>query len=178
MTEESPPRRIIYRGKKLDLALQSVTLADGSVGDREVVVHRGAVALVAMVDRDHVCLLRNYRYSVGRDLIELPAGTIDEGESPDSTAPRELAEETGYRASSITRIADWLVSPGILTERMYLYLCEDLTPGPTDHQPDERMEPMVVPWTEAVAMALDGRIDDAKSRLAILFCEYRRRQTS
>ena len=172
--EPAMERRIIYRGRKVDLALQPVRLLDGTIADREVVVHRGAVAMVPMVDRDHVCLLRNFRYSVGRDLLELPAGTIDEGESPDVTAPRELAEETGYRAGSITQIADWYVSPGILTERMYLYLCEDLVPGPTDHQPDEHMVPLVIPWAEAVAMALDGRIEDAKSRLAILLCDRRR----
>lgn len=174
MDEPNQQRRVIYRGRKVDLALQPIRLADGSVADREVVVHRGAVALVPMVDHDHVCLLRNHRYAVGCDLIELPAGTIDEGETPDSTAPRELAEETGYRAGTITRIAEWFVSPGVMNERMYLYLCENLSPGPTDHQPDERIEPLVVPWVEAVAMALDGRIEDAKSRLAILLYDRRR----
>ena len=174
MDENLPTRRVIYRGTKIDLALQPIRLADGSLADREVVVHRGAVALIPMVDADHVCLLRTFRYAVGRDLIELPAGTIDEGESPDSTAPRELAEETGYRAGVITRIAEWFVSPGVLNERMHVYLCENLTPGPTDHQPDERLVPLVIPWTEAVAMALDGRIEDAKSRLAILLCDRRR----
>jgi ADP-ribose pyrophosphatase len=170
-----PERRVIYRGRKIDLALQPVVLADGTVKDREVVIHRGAVALVPMVDADHVCLLRNFRYAVNKTLIEVPAGTIDEGETPDSTAPRELAEETGYRAGRITKVSEWWVSPGVLTERMYLYLCEDLTPGATEHQPDEHLEPFVVPWDEALRMALDGRIDDAKTILSLLLCDHRRR---
>ena len=176
LDQTDPARRTIYRGQKVDLALQPIRLLDGSVAQREVVVHRGAVALVPMVDEDHVCLLRNYRYSVGSHLIEIPAGTIDQGESPDSTAPRELAEETGYKAGRLTRIAEWFVSPGVMNERMYLYLCEDLTPGPTAHQADEQLEPFVVPWAAAVAMALDGRIDDAKSKLALLLCDRRRAQ--
>ena len=171
-----PERRVIYRGKKIDLALQPVRLSDGTTRDREVVLHRGAVALVPMVDANHVCLLKNVRYAAGKTLIEVPAGTIDPGETPESTAPRELAEETGYRAGSLTRIAEWWVSPGLFTERMFLYLCEDLTPGPTSHQPEEHLEPMVVSWDEAVAMVHDGRIDDAKSMLAIMICDRLRRE--
>lgn len=167
----TPERRVLYRGLKIDLALQRVALADGTVKEREVVVHRGAVALVPMVDADHVCLVLNGRYSVGTTLLEVPAGTIDAGESPDTTAPRELAEETGYRAGRTTRVAEWWVSPGVFTERMFLYLCEDLTPGPTAHQPDERLEPIVLPWDEAVAMVLDGRIQDAKTIAALLLCD-------
>ncbi len=174
MADATPRRRVIYEGRKIDLALQSVRLADGSTAEREVVVHRGAVALLPMVDRDHVCLLKNYRYTVDRTLWEIPAGTIDAGESPDATAPRELTEETGYIAGRVVRIADWLVSPGVMTERMYLYLCEDLEPGPTAHQPDERIEPVVVTWAEAVAMVDDGRIEDAKSMLSILLWDRRR----
>jgi ADP-ribose diphosphatase len=168
VNEPLDERRVIFKGRKIDLALQPVRLADGSVADREVVVHRGAVALVPMVDRDHVCLINNYRYAVGRTLLEIPAGTIDEGETPDSTAGRELAEETGYRAGSITRIAEWYVSPGVMSERMFLYLCEDLRPGPTDHQPDERMETVVLSWDQAMTLVRDGRIDDAKTLLALL----------
>ncbi len=168
-------RRVIYRGRKIDLALQPVVLGDGSTAEREVVVHRGAVALLPMVDRDHVCLIRNYRYTVGRTLWEVPAGTIDPGESPDETAPRELTEETGYTAGRVVRVAEWLVSPGVMDERMYLYLCEDLVPGPTSHQPDERLEPAVVAWDEAVRMVEDGRIEDAKSIVAILLMDRRRR---
>ena len=168
MVEPDPPRRVIYRGRKIDLALQLVTLASGEPGEREVVIHRGAVALLPMVDADHVCLVKNGRFAVNKTLLEVPAGTIDEGETPDATAPRELREETGYTAGKITKLGEWWVSPGVMTERMSLYLCEDLAPGPTEHQPDERLEPIVVPWSEALEMVKDGRIDDAKSMLAIL----------
>jgi len=174
MSEAEPDRRVIYRGRKIDLALQSVSLGDGSTADREVVIHRGAAAMLPMVDSDHVCLVKNYRYTVRRALWEVPAGTIDPGELPDATAARELTEETGYVAARIVRIAEWLVSPGVMTERMYLYLCEDLKPGPNSHQPDERLEPVVVAWDEAVRMVEDGRIEDAKSILAILLWDRRR----
>jgi ADP-ribose pyrophosphatase len=174
MNEPAPVRRVIYQGRKIDLALQPVVLKDGQTADREVVLHRGAVALLPMVDSDHVCLLKNYRYSVGRTLWEVPAGTIDPGESPEETAPRELTEETGYVAGRIEELGSWLVSPGVFTERMHLYLCEDLQPGPTAHQPDEQLEPVVVAWQEAVRMVEDGRIEDAKSMLAILLWDRKR----
>jgi ADP-ribose pyrophosphatase len=168
-------RRVIFRGSKIDLALQPVQLRDGTTVEREVVVHRGAVALVAMVDESHVCLLRNRRFAVGKTLLEVPAGTIDPGEAPADTAARELTEETGYRARRIRHIRDWYVSPGVMTERMYLFLCEDLEPGPAEHQLGEELETLVVPWTEALAMVGDGRIEDAKTMLALTICDGLRR---
>jgi ADP-ribose pyrophosphatase len=167
--------RVIYRGLKIDLALRPVALRDGSVAEREVVLHRGAVALVPMVDEKHVCLIRNRRYSIGKTLLEVPAGTIDAGEDPDTTAARELTEETGFIARRIQRVREWFVSPGVMNERMYLYLCEDLTVGASDHQPDEELENVVVTWDEAMAMARDGRIEDAKTLLALLICDGMRR---
>jgi len=168
-------RRVIFRGRKIDLALQAIRLADGTIAEREVVVHRGAVALVPMLDGDRVCLVKNQRYAAGKSLLEVPAGTIDPGEPPDETAVRELGEETGYRAGRITRVAEWFVSPGVMTERMYLYVCEDLQPGPTQLELDEQLQPVIVAWDEAVAMVCDGRIEDAKTMVAILLCDRLRR---
>ncbi len=172
--EPSQQRRVIYRGRKIDLALQAVVLADGTIAPREVVVHRGAVALVPMVDADHVCLVENQRYAVGKTLLEVPAGTIDPGETPEETARRELTEETGFRAGRLSRIREWFVSPGVLSERMFLFLCEDLQSGAVHHQSDERLKPVILPWDEAVRMAHDGRIEDAKTLLALFLCAMRR----
>ncbi len=175
VSEPLPERRVVFRGHKVDLALQPLRLADGSIVEREVVLHRGAVALLAMVDDDHVCLVENGRYAVGATLLEVPAGTLEPGEPPEVTAARELREETGYVASAIEPLGSWWVSPGVMDERMYLYRCTGLTLGPTSHQADERLVPVVVPWDEAVRMVVDGRIDDAKSMLAILIGERLRR---
>lgn len=168
MDTSDPNRRTIYRGKKIDLALQTVKLSDGSESTREVVLHRGAVALLPMLDGDRLCLVKNLRYAANKTLLEVPAGTLEEGEATEATAYRELREETGYVAETVELIGSWWVSPGVMTERMFLYLCKNLTPGPTEHQPDENLEPVVVTWDEALAMVADGRIDDAKSMLAIL----------
>jgi ADP-ribose pyrophosphatase len=120
-----------------------------------------------MVDDHHVCLIENQRYAVGKTLLEVPAGTIDPAETAEQTAQRELVEETGYRAARIRPIREWYVSPGVMNERMHLFLCEDLEPGPADHQPGERIVKVIVPWAEAIAMVDDGRIEDAKSMLAL-----------
>jgi ADP-ribose pyrophosphatase len=171
LAESQLDRRVIYRGKKIDLALQTLRLGDGQTIEREVVLHRGAVALVPMVDAARVCLVRNRRFAVGKALLEVPAGTIDPGESPAETAARELAEETGYRAGRLRPIREWYVSPGVMSERMYLFLCEDLEPGPTAHDLGEEIETLVVPWAEAMAMVVDGRIEDAKTIIALLLCD-------
>jgi ADP-ribose pyrophosphatase len=175
LNDSLPPRRVIYQGLKIDLALQSVRLSDGTTADREVIIHRGAVALVPIVDDDHVCLVLNHRYAIGKTLLEVPAGTIDQGETPEQTAERELREETGYRAGKIRRLRDWYVSPGVMTERMYLFLCEELDAGVAELELDERLETSVVAWKDALAMIDDGTIEDAKTILALTICNRLRR---
>ena len=166
--DERPDDRVLYRGRKIDLALRPVPMADGTIDEREVVIHRGAVALLPILEGGRICLVRNRRYAVGRRLLEIPAGTIEPGEHPDACASRELAEETGYRADRITLLTSWWVSPGLFTERMHLILCEGLRPGPPAPEADEDIEPIDIPISEALAMVDDGRIDDAKTMLALL----------
>jgi ADP-ribose pyrophosphatase len=177
VAEDWASRRVIYRGRKIDLALQSLQLSNGTTEEREVVLHRGAVALLPMLPRDRIHLLHNHRYTVGETLIEVPAGTIDEGETPETTAHRELREETGYHAGSLERIADWFVSPGVMNERMYLFVCRDLREGPVDYQPDEALAPFPVSWDDALAMIEEGRIKDAKTILALILGNTHRRRS-
>ncbi|MCG8448428.1 MAG: NUDIX hydrolase [Pirellulales bacterium] len=135
---------------------------------RQVVEHPGAVAILPMLAEDHICLIRNYRIAVGKTLIELPAGTIDPKESPAVTAARELHEETGYTADSWRALPSFFMSPGILNERMHLFVAERLTAGRPARETGEEIENLVVPWQEAVAMAERGEIEDAKSLVGIL----------
>lgn len=140
----------------------------GAVRVRDVVEHPGSVVIVPVVSPREVCLVEVARIAVGRTLLELPAGTLDRVESPADAAARELAEETGYRAGRVTSLGGLWMSPGILRERMHLFLAEQLVPGPQALEPGERITVRVVSWEEAVAMCHDGRIEDAKTVAGLL----------
>jgi ADP-ribose pyrophosphatase len=163
-----PTRQVMYRGRKIQVALETSTAADGQPVQRDVVIHPGAVAILPMLDANRVCLLRNRRPNVGATLIEIPAGTLEPAEAPEIAAPRELAEETGYRADRWRKLAEFYPSPGVLSERTHLFVAEGLAPGPMQLERDEDLEPFVVDWAEAVGWALDGTIRDAKTLVALL----------
>lgn len=148
----------------------------GGVRVREVIEHPGSVVVVPMVSATEVCLVEVVRVAVGAELFELPAGTLDRPEPPAAAAARELSEETGYRAGRIVGAGSFWMSPGILRERMHLFVAEDLRPGPQHLEPGEQIRTRVVAWDEAVAMCLDGRIVDAKTIAAILLVDARRRR--
>jgi ADP-ribose pyrophosphatase len=164
-------RQIIFRGRKIQVALDTDVLPDGSTVQRDVILHPGAVAILPLVDAGRVCLLRNYRAVVGQTLWEIPAGTLEPGEAPEAAAVRELEEETGYRAGRWRKLMSFLPSPGVLDERTYLFLAEDLTPGTMRPERGEDLEPRVVAWEQALAWALDGTICDAKTVIAVLWWE-------
>lgn len=136
---------------------------------RQVVRHPGAVAVLPLVDDDHVCLIRNYRVSVDQTLIEIPAGTLEPGESPEENAHRELIEETGYIAGRLEKLHSFLLSPGIMDERMHLFVARDLVLGTSAREEGEEIENLVVAWDEAMQMVARGEIQDAKSLVGLLW---------
>jgi ADP-ribose pyrophosphatase len=167
-------RTVVYQGRKIQVAAEEVTRSDGVLVRRDVILHPGAVAILPLVARDQVCLLRNQRPVVGQTLWEIPAGTLEPGEPPDQAAVRELAEETGYRAARWRKLHAFYPSPGVLSEQTHLYLAEDLTPGPMELEPGEEIEPCIVSWEQALAWTLDGTIRDAKTVVAILLWDHLR----
>lgn len=134
MTEE----KVIYRGRIVDLVLESTTLPNGRAMELEVVRHPGGAAVVALDDQERVCLLRQYRHAHRGWIWELPAGKLDPGEAPLATAKRELAEEAGRQASRWTGLGRIITSPGVFTEVIHLYLAEGLevaASAPEEHEP-------------------------------------------
>jgi ADP-ribose pyrophosphatase len=162
------PRTIVFESRKFKVARDVSPGPRGNLLERDVVLHPGAVAILPLVDADHLCLLRNQRFAVAETLWEIPAGTLEPGEDPARAAARELAEETGYRAERLHLRLTFYPSPGILNEKMYLYIAENLTPGPLDLQADEQIQPTVVSWSQALTWARDGTIRDAKTLVALL----------
>jgi ADP-ribose pyrophosphatase len=173
--------RVLHEGYYLTFRIDTIERADGSRATREVAGHPGAVAIVALDEADRVLLVRQWRSPAGRAMLEIPAGTLDyidraKGIVEDHAlaAPRELEEETGYRADTWRRLGEFWTAPGFATELMHLYLATGLRAahdeadrrGPDE---DERLELVRMPWRDAVAAATEGRIVDAKSLVGLLW---------
>src|SRR5216683_6089206 len=165
-------RTIVHRGRKIQVAVDETLSPDGQTIRRDVVLHPGAVAILPIVDADHIVLLRNHRFILNKVLWEIPAGTLEPDEAVDRAAVRELAEETGYSAGEWIKLLEFYPSPGVLTEKTHLYVARELTPGTMRPEIDEQMEPQVVSWEEALAWTLDGTIQDAKTIVALLSWQH------
>jgi ADP-ribose pyrophosphatase len=162
------PREIIHQGRKIKVAIDTSTSPNGETVRRDVILHPGAVVILPVIDREHICLLRNYRFVVDETLWEVPAGTLEPGEELEVAARRELIEETGYTAARWRSLGFFYASPGVLDEKLHLFVAEDMTSGPPQPEADEQLEPTTVTWIDAMKMVLDGTIKDAKTATAIL----------
>lgn len=161
-------REIVHIGRRIRVAVDTMTAPDGTIIKRDAVLHPGAVVILPVIDAGHVCLLRNHRWVIGKTLWEIPAGTLEPGEELEPAALRELEEETGYTAAKWTYRGFLYASPGVLDEKLHLFIAEGLTPGKPRPEADEQLEPVTVPLAEAVRMCLSGEIQDAKTITSLL----------
>ncbi len=164
-------REIVHVGRKIRVAVDTTTTADGQTIRRDVIMHPGAVVILPVLDADHVVLLRNHRFAIGETLWEVPAGTVEPGEPLQVCAERELAEETGYVAAKWRSLGFLYASPGVLDEKLHLFIAETLTPGEAKPEPDEQLHPVTVRFDEAIRMCLSGEIKDAKTITSLLLWE-------
>ncbi len=168
LTEKTIESRRIFEGRIVNMRVDTVELPNGRTSTREVVEHRGAVAIVPMLDHETVVLVRQYRQPVGGTLLEIPAGTLEKGEEPFDCASRELAEEIGYHPEKLTKMFHSYLAPGYSTEMLHTFLAEDLKRVGENRDADEFMEIVTMSLTDAVEMIRSGEIIDAKSICGLL----------
>ena len=157
-----------HRGRVVTVCSDRLKFANGTEYDVDMIRHPGASAIVAVDAERRVCLVRQYRHGIEDFLWEIPAGKLDGGEDPQLAAVRELAEEAGVRATHWESLGVYLPAPGLLTEKVYLYLALRLTKGEAAPESDEELELQWLPLEEAVRQVIDGRLDDGKTALALL----------
>jgi len=169
--------RPVHDGRIVHLSIDTVRFPDGSTGELEMIRHSGAAAVLPVLDDaahpdPRIVLVRQFRYAAGGYLYEVPAGRPDRpGEPWEECARRELQEETGYTAGSLVPMTSILTTPGFTDERIHLFLALDLTEGDTGYDPDEFMELVTLPISEALTLIQEGRISDAKTVCTLLYAK-------
>ncbi len=167
--EERITGQVVFEGRMIRLERDIVRLPNGLETSREVVRHPGAVGIVAL-QNDHLLMVRQYRYAIGQETLEIPAGKLDSQELPKDCAERELREETGYRGT-LEPIGSVYTTPGFTDEVMHLFLAQDLIWDPLAPDDDEFLEVERVAWDQAVLMAQESKFKDAKTILGILLVQ-------
>jgi len=160
--------RNVFAGRLIQVRVDKVRMPDGSVHEREIVEHPGAVAIVAVLPNGNLLLVRQYRHAIGRRTLELPAGTRETGEDPWVTALRELREETGYTAGRLTELVRFYVSPGWTNEELIVYLAHDIVSGTSATEPDEDLTLETIAPVDVTDLIQRGEIADSKSIVGLL----------
>ena len=171
LTEHTLSTEPVFDGKLLHVRRDRVRTPGGGESVREWIAHPGAAAVVPLFADGTTVLIRQYRYAPRREFLEVPAGKLDAGESPEAAAAREMAEEVGLRARSWTPLGATYPAIGYSDEAIHLFLAEDIdeTDGTADD--DEHVVPVRMPFADAVALARRGEIADAKTALALLLAD-------
>ncbi len=169
MSEDTLSSKVIFKGEILNLRIDEIRLSDGSFGTREIVEHGDAVAVVPIDKEGNILLVKQYRRAAGKDLLELPAGGIEPGETPEDTVCREMQEEIGYLPKKITKMGGFYASPGYCVEYLHLYLVTDLVPARLHAEDTDSIEVVPVPLKKITDYIKSGKICDAKSVAGILY---------
>ena len=165
--EKTIDSELLYEGVVLNPRRDKVTVPNGE-SYREIIEHNGGAVLAAVTDEGKMVMVRQFRKAAERVIFEAPAGKIDPGEKPEVTAIRELKEETGYTAKNVRYLTHFYPSVGYSEEKLYLYLCTDLTPGETSFDENECLEIEEWPIDELINMIINGQICDGKTIVAIM----------
>ena len=168
LTEVTLQSTPVYQGKLLSVRRDEVRMPNGRLTAREIVEHCDSVCMVPLDAAGNVVLVRQYRKSVESELLEVPAGGIEEGEAPEAAALRELREEIGHTAGRLRPLAGYYLAPGWCNEYMYAYLATQLSPDPMSQDYDEIVETRRVPLADTLELIAKGEIRDAKSIAALL----------
>ncbi len=160
----------IHEGHIVNLRLDTLRLESGVQVIREVVEHNGGVVIAAQPDKNSILLIKQYRYSIDDELIELPAGRLELGEEPLPAAQRELREETGFEATGWTELSSMYTAPGFCNEILYLYRASELSFVGIELDEDEEIEVFEVSLNEAWDLVRSGKIKDAKTIAGISLC--------
>jgi ADP-ribose pyrophosphatase len=158
---------VLLQAARFTVNAMTMTDKHGNQVMREVIRHPGAVVLIPILNDGRIVMIENYRRTVAETLLELPAGTIEIGEPPELTAPRELIEETGYRAGKITKVLEFYSCPGICDELMHLYAATDLVEGDPEREATEEIENRIVSPDEIRSLIQTGKIRDAKTLVGL-----------
>lgn len=171
LAEKPLTEDVMWTGRIFNVNRLRVELPDGRQALRDVVRHPGAVAIVALTDDGRICLVRQYRTSLSRVTVEIPAGKLDPGEDPLACARRELKEETGMEASQMAFLTTIATSDGFTDELIHIYMATGLTFASSDPDADEFINVDLVPLNELIDAVLDGRIEDCKTVTGALICD-------
>jgi ADP-ribose pyrophosphatase len=175
LAEETLSSRLVFEGRALKLRVDKVKLPSGRQTTREIVDHENCVAIVALDDADNILLVRQFRKPVEKELLEIPAGGIDPGESPEDAVRREMREETGFLPRKVVKLGGFYSSPGFCTEYLHLYLATDLVSKPLQAEDSESISLVRVPLAQIPGLIASGAICDAKSIAGLLaFREYQK----
>jgi len=158
----------VYSGRVVSLSVETIILPGGRETIREVVQHPGATVIVPMISPQEVVLIKQFRYCVKKELWEIPAGTLEKGETPLVCAGRELIEETGYRAGKIEPMGGFFTSPGFCDEYLHLFLATRLEPCESEPDTDEQIEVHVMTLEDALSRIETGEIVDAKTIVGLV----------